>query len=201
MSPLSVPSEQEEAALDTWDTWHTGRLLVATPTLGDPTFDRAVILVLDHDEDGALGVVLNRASAVTVQETLDGWNDLVADPPVLFGGGPVEPTAVVALGRAPAGVAPDGWSPIVDDVRLVDLEVDPVLAALELERVRLFAGYAGWAPGQLEEEIEQGAWFTVDAEAGDVFTDDPDMLWHGVLARQPGGLRMMATFPEDPTMN
>lgn len=182
-------------------TSQTGRLLVATPALDEPTFARAVILLLDHDEDGALGVVLNRASGVTVRETLDGWQDLVADPPVLFGGGPVEPTAVVALGRAPAGVASDGFSPIIDNVRLVDLDVDPMLAAVDLERVRLFAGYAGWAPGQLEDEIDQGAWFTVDARESDVFTDDPDSLWREVLARQPGDLRMMATFPDDPTMN
>lgn len=182
-------------------TSHTGRLLVATPALDEPTFERAVVLLLDHDEEGALGVVLNRASGVTVRETLDGWEELVAAPPVLFGGGPVEPTAVVALGHARAGVASDGFSPIVDDVRLVDLEADPALAAVDLERVRLFAGYAGWGPGQLEEEIAQGAWFTVDAQAGDVFTDDPDALWHRVLARQPDELRLLATFPADPTMN
>ncbi len=182
-------------------TSHTGRLLVATPALEDPPFERAVVLLLDHDEDGALGVVLNRATGVTVRETLDGWQDLVADPPVLFGGGPVEPTAVVALGRAPAGVASDGFSPIVDNVRLVDLDMDPALAAVDLERVRLFAGYAGWAPGQLEDEVEQGAWFLVNARAGDVFTDDPDALWRQVLARQPGHLRMLASFPDDPTMN
>lgn len=185
----------------TVSTSQTGRLLVATPALDDPPFERAVILLLDHDEDGALGVVLNRASGVTVRETLDGWQDLVADPPVLFGGGPVEPTAVVALGRAPAGVASDGFSPIVDNVRLVDLDVDPMLAAVDLERVRLFAGYAGWAPGQLEDEIDQGAWFTVDAQESDVFTDDPEALWREVLARQPDDLRLMATFPDDPTMN
>ena len=183
------------------DEWHTGRLLVASPALADGNFDRAVVFVLDHDEEGALGVVLNRASAVTVGETLDGWNDLAADPPVLFGGGPVEPTAIVALGRATASVAPDGWTPIIERIRLVDLDTDPVLAAADLERVRVFAGYAGWAPGQLEEEIEQGAWFPVDAEPSDVFTDDPEALWHTVLARQPGELRLLATFPEDPSMN
>lgn len=183
------------------DEWLTGRLLVASPALADGTFDRAVVFVLDHDDEGALGVVLNRASSVTVHETLDGWTDLAADPPVLFGGGPVEPTAIVALGRATTSVAPDGWTPIIDRIRLVDLDTDPVLAAADLERVRVFAGYAGWAPGQLEDEIAQGAWFTVDAEPGDVFTDDPSALWHTVLGRQPDGLRLLATFPEDPSLN
>lgn len=183
------------------DGWHTGRLIVATPALDDPNFERTVILVLDHDEDGALGVVLNRASSVAVEETLPPWEHLVAHPAVVFGGGPVEPTAVVALGRAVAGVAPDGWMPIVDRIRLVDLDVDPVLAASDLERVRLFAGYAGWAPGQLEDEIAQGAWFVVDATPDDVFTRDPEGLWHAVLRRQPDELALLATFPADPSMN
>jgi putative transcriptional regulator len=183
------------------DEWQTGRLLVATPALEDPTFERAVVLVLDHDEDGALGVVLNRASSIPVQESLGSWVELAADPAVVFGGGPVEPTAVVALGRSPLGVAPDGWAPILDRVRLVDLDSDPVLAAADLEQVRVFAGYAGWAPGQLETEIDLGAWFTVDAEPRDIFTDAPERLWHAVLRRQPGELALFATYPADPTQN
>lgn len=187
--------------MDDMDDWHTGRLLVATPALDDPNFERVVILVLDHDEDGALGVVLNRASSVSVRETLDGWVELAADPPVVFGGGPVEPTAVVALGSAAPGVVSEGWSPILERIRLVDLDEDPVLAAADLDRIRVFAGYAGWAPGQLEEELLQGAWFAVDADPDDVFTADPDSLWHGVLRRQPDQLRLLATFPADPSMN
>jgi putative transcriptional regulator len=183
------------------DEWLTGRLVVATPLLDDPNFARAVVLVLDHDEDGALGVVLNRASGVPVRETLDDWIDLVADPPVVFGGGPVEPTAVVALGRAVPGLPTDGSTAILERIQLVDLDTDPVLAATDLERVRIFAGYAGWAPGQLELEIAQGAWFTVEAEPRDVFTDDPAGLWHAVLGRQPGELKLFATFPDDPSMN
>jgi putative transcriptional regulator len=183
------------------EQWQTGRLLVATPALDDPTFERAVVLVLDHDEEGALGVVLNRASGLPVRDTLGDWVDLAADPPVVFGGGPVEPTAVVALGRSVAGVAPDGWSPILDRIRLVDLDADPILAAADLEHVRVFAGYAGWAPGQLEHEIDVGAWFTVDADPTDVFTEDPDGLWQQVLRRQPGELALFATFPADPSMN
>jgi putative transcriptional regulator len=183
------------------DEWLTGRLVVATPALEDPNFERAVVLVLDHDEDGALGIVLNRASGVPVREAVSPWVELAASPPVVFGGGPVEPTAIVALGHATPGVAPDGSTPILDRVRLVDLDTDPVLAAADLQHVRVFAGYAGWAPGQLESEILQGAWFTVDATPADVFTDDPDDLWHTVLRRQPDELALFATFPSDPTMN
>lgn len=181
--------------------WHTGRLLVAAPALDDPIFERVVILVLDHDEDGALGVVLNRASSVPVRETLEEWVELAADPRVVFGGGPVEPTAVVALGRATPEEAPDGATRILERIRLVDLDTDPILAAVELERVRVFAGYAGWAPDQLEAEVAAGAWYPVDAEPTDVFTDHPEGLWHAVLRRQPDELRLLATFPADPTLN
>jgi putative transcriptional regulator len=107
----------------------------------------------------------------------------------------------VVLGRCATGVAPDGWSPILDRIRLVDLDADPVLATTDLEHVRVFAGYAGWAPGQLETEIDLGAWFTVDAEPVDVFTDDPDGLWQRVLRRQPDELALFATYPSDPTTN
>lgn len=183
------------------DAWQTGRLLVATPALEDPNFLRAVILVLDHDEDGALGVVLNRASSLAVREALGGWTELAADPPVLFGGGPVEPDAIVALGRALRPQPTDGATAILERIQLVDLDEDPVLAAADLERVRVFAGYAGWAPGQLELEIDQGAWFTIDADPEDVFTHDPARLWHAVLRRQPNELALLATFPDDPSMN
>lgn len=182
-------------------TWHTGRLLVAAPALDDPNFERSVVLILDHDEDGAIGVVLNRASSVPVRETVAGWAELAAAPSVVFGGGPVEPTAVVALGVATPVATPDTGTAILGRVRLVDLDEDPTVAAGELERVRIFAGYAGWAPDQVEDEIAQGAWFPVDAEPDDVFTDDPAGLWHTVLRRQPGELRLLATFPADPTLN
>lgn len=182
-------------------TWHTGRLLVAAPALDDPNFERSVVLILDHDEDGAIGVVLNRASAVPVHDTLAEWSGLAAEPSVVFGGGPVEPTAIVALGVATPVATPDTGAAILGRVRLVDLDQDPALAAGELERVRIFAGYAGWAPDQLEDEIAQGAWFPVDAEPSDVFTADPTGLWHGVLRRQPGQLRLLATYPDDPTHN
>lgn len=179
----------------------TGRLLLATPALEDPNFERAVLLVLDHDEDGALGVVLNRASEVPVDQALTGWQDLAASPRVVFGGGPVEPTAVVALGAATAGARGDDWEPIVGRVRIVDLRDGPVIAAAEIDRVRVFAGYAGWAPGQLDAELAAGAWVAVDAEPADVFVADPDRLWRDVLRRQSGQLAMMATFPDDPALN
>lgn len=179
----------------------TGHLLVAAPALEDGVFDRAVVLVLDHDEDGALGVVLNQTSDLTVRDAAAGWVAVVADPPVVFTGGPVEPDAAVALGRSVARVGADDGGMLDQHVRLVDLSADPVLEQLELDRLRIFHGYAGWAPGQLEAELAAGAWFVADADPGDVFTDDPLGLWHRVLRRQPGDLALLSTYPADPTTN
>lgn len=182
-------------------TWHSGRLLVAAPSLEDPNFSRSVVLVLDHDEDGALGIVLNRRSEVPVSQTLEAWAPLTVEPQVIFGGGPVEPTAVVALGRSTIDVAPDGSTPIVGPIRLVNLEEDPREVAGGVDDLRIFAGYAGWGPGQLEAEIATGSWFVVDSEADDVFSADPQSLWRDTLRRQPGRLRLMSTYPPDPGMN
>jgi putative transcriptional regulator len=180
--------------------WLTGKLLVALPALEDPNFARSIVFLLDHDEDGALGVVINRASDVPVTDAVDTLVELVTTPNVLFGGGPVEPNALVAIGHS-SGVGGRLDTTIIDGLQLVDLDQDPVLAGIELTKVRLFAGYAGWAPGQLEQEVWQGAWTVVDAEPADVFTATPETLWHDVLARQRGPLRLLARFPADPTSN
>jgi putative transcriptional regulator len=182
------------------DTWLTGKLLVAMPVLDDPNFTRAVVLLIDHDDDGALGVVLNRASEVPVTDAIDSLVELVPSPGVLFGGGPVEPTALVAIGQTQDGFGQSDTT-FVAGLRLVDLDQDPVIANVELTRVRLFAGYAGWAPGQLEQELWHGAWVSVDTVPSDVFTPEPDALWREVLARQSGRLRLLADYPEDVTLN
>lgn len=181
-------------------TWLTGRLLVAMPVLDDPAFSRAVVLLIDHDEDGALGIVLNRASEVPVSEATESLIDLIPAPGVLFGGGPVEPDALVAIGHAHDGVGQVDTT-IVKGLRLVDLDSDPVIAGVELSQVRLFAGYAGWAPGQLEHEVWHGAWAVVDIEPSDVFTPDPENLWRDVLSRQRGNVRLIADYPADATLN
>lgn len=181
-------------------TWHTGRLLVAMPVLDDPAFNRSVVLLIDHDEDGALGVVLNRASEVPVTEATDALIDLIPAPGVLFGGGPVEPDALVAIGRAHDDAVRTDTT-FVEGLRLVDLDQDPVIAGVELTQVRLFAGYAGWAPGQLEHEVWHGAWAVVDSVPSDVFTERPETLWRDVLARQQGSLRLLADFPADAALN
>ena len=182
----------------------TGRLLVATPALADPNFDRAVILLLDHDDEGSLGVVLNRPTPVGVGEVLEPWAALAGRPQVVFQGGPVSLDSALALAVVPgdsADAAPLGWRRVHGAIGLVDLEAPPELLAGELGSLRIFAGYAGWAPGQLEEELEEGAWYVVESEPGDVYSPDPERMWRSVLRRQRSELAMVATYPDDPSLN
>ena len=179
----------------------SGRLLVATPTLLDPHFARAVVLLLQHDEDeGTLGVVLSRPSETAVAEVLPAWSDLAAEPALVFGGGPVQPTAAVCVGRLAAPAHPAyGWAPLADPILgTVDLDADPWEG---LAQVRVFAGYAGWSAGQLEAEVEQGAWWVLDALPGDAFCPRPDLLWGQVLHRQGPPLAFAASYPQDPSLN
>ncbi len=179
----------------------TGQLLVAAPTLEDPNFARTVVLMLDHDDEGAIGIVLNRPSDMTIDGPLAPWAAHVTAPRVVFGGGPVEPTAIVAVGSATHLPETDVWTPIFDHVRLVSLDINPDEVSGELTRLRIFAGYAGWGPRQLDEELASNAWFTVTATEADVFSSRPDDLWSDVLRRQPGRLRLLATFPTNPSLN
>jgi putative transcriptional regulator len=180
---------------------HTGRLLVAAPELRDPNFDRTVILVLEHAAEGAVGVVLNRPSTTDLCVALPRWERFAADPSVVFVGGPVSPAAAIGLGRTPPAVEPDGWSPLFAGLGTIDLERDPEELAVPLREVRVFAGYAGWGPGQLDGEVDSGAWYVVDARPEDTASPEPDDLWRTVLRRQKGPLAMVANFPADPAMN
>jgi putative transcriptional regulator len=177
-----------------------GRLLVAVPGMYDPNFDRTVVLLLEHTEDGALGVVLNRPSETGVEQALPGWEPVAATPPVVFVGGPVSPTGALALGTV-IGDPVEGWTPVLGPVGLLDLGQAPAGAAPDVARARLFAGHAGWTAGQLEGEIAAGGWFVVDAEPDDALFADPDRLWPAVLARQPGRLAWFANCPTDPRVN
>jgi putative transcriptional regulator len=178
-----------------------GKLLIAEPMLGDPNFDRAVILMVEHNDEGALGVVLNRPSDLAVGSVLAEWRELAADPSVLYVGGPVEPNGVLALARRRGDGEPRGWAPVVGDVGMFDLHVEPDTVAPVVAGVRFFVGYSGWGPGQLESELEAGAWLVVDAFADDVFVGDPEEMWRSVLRRQQGKVSMLANFPVHPSMN
>ncbi|MZD05412.1 YqgE/AlgH family protein [Streptomyces sp. SID5785] len=182
----------------------TGRLLVATPALADPNFDRAVVLLLDHDEEGSLGVVLNRPTPVDVGDILEGWGDLAGEPGVVFQGGPVSLDSALGVAVIPGDSlerAPLGWRRVHGAIGLVDLEAPPELLAAALGSLRIFAGYAGWGPGQLEGELTDGAWYVVESEPGDVSVTRPEGLWRAVLRRQRGELAMVATYPDDPSLN
>lgn len=183
-----------------------GKLLVASPMMREPTFARTVISVLEHNDDGALGVVINRPGDASLLDIVPPVADLASRPAVLFAGGPVEPQAAIALGvvtiDAPAlDVAQPGWRPVVHPVVTVDLDVDPDVLATSLRELRVFAGYAGWSAGQLEAEIAQGAWYVVESLPLDAFDAVPGRLWSAVLRRQPWPLSAVATCPIDPTMN
>lgn len=186
----------------------TGRLLVATPELGEGTFERSVVLVLDHDEAGALGVVINRPTPVEVAEVLPSWQPLATEPGVLFQGGPVALDSALGLAVVPGTdeqAEPLGWRRVVGRLGLVDLDTPPEVLAAEVTRLRIFAGYAGWGAGQLEDELGQGAWYVVPADPGgsfgDAFSATPDRLWRAVLRRQGGDLAMVSTYLDDPSLN
>ncbi|WP_412748597.1 YqgE/AlgH family protein [Krasilnikovia sp. M28-CT-15] len=181
----------------------TGQLLVATPTLKDPNFDRTVVLLVAHEAGGALGVVLNRATEVPVAEVLGGWGDLAGEPSVLFEGGPVQPESAICLARTRPEVTKrvSGFHQVSGALGTVDLSIDPERLRESLAGIRVFAGYSGWSAGQLENEIASGSWFVFDALPGDPFVSRPDDLWAMVLRRQGDILAAVAHFPPDVSLN
>jgi putative transcriptional regulator len=180
----------------------TGQLLVATPTLGGEEFRRSVILVLDHNEDGALGVVVNRPLEVDVAAVLPAWQPYTTVPGKLFKGGPVALDSALGLVAVPGDDdEPLGVRRIIGSLGLVDLDTPPEIVVPELAGLRIFAGYAGWSAGQLEDEIAEGAWYVVDAEPRDCFTESPLDMWSTVLRRQRGDLAFVSTYPDDPALN
>jgi putative transcriptional regulator len=180
-----------------------GRLLVASPTLLDPNFTRTVVLVLDHDDEGTLGVVLNRPTTVPVASVLPGWADTVDDPPVLFDGGPVSADSALAVACVPEaeGEDPVGFRRLFGPTGMVDLDTPLEVLAPAMTRMRIFAGYAGWGGGQLDAELAEGSWYVVGAETADIFAVSPEDLWRRVLRRQHGPLAWVATMPLDPGHN
>jgi putative transcriptional regulator len=176
---------------------------VATPSLLDPNFVRTVILMIEHNAEGALGVVLNRATGTHLAEVVPAWGELAVDPGYVHLGGPVQPDGMIALARLGAGDA-DGHLPVVElwpGVGTLDLAAGPADHARRVQGVRGFAGYAGWGPGQLDGEVATGSWFVLDAHPDDPWSDEPDGLWRRVLRRQPATLAQYANCPVDPATN
>jgi putative transcriptional regulator len=176
-----------------------GRLLVATPLLGDPNFARTVVYLLEHDGGGTVGVILNRPSHTPVGQVLPDWHDAVSGPAVVFGGGPVQPDGALCLGQLESGMP--GIREVVDGVSTIDLDGDVAVIAPIARRLRVFAGHAGWSPGQLDAERAEGAWWVLAGGPEDLFSADPRTMWQAVLRRQPPPLSLLSTFHADPSLN
>jgi putative transcriptional regulator len=175
-----------------------GSLLIAGPALWDPNFRRTVVLVGHHDDDGAVGVVLNRRSTLEVAEAAPPLAPLVAPGERLFVGGPVQPQAAVVVADFEH---PEKANVVAfDSIGFLPEEAEPSELG-EIRRARVFAGHAGWGPGQLEQELGQGSWIVEPARPDDVFTSEPERLWSDVVRRKGPGFRLLATMPLDPSAN
>ena len=184
-------------------TFLAGRLLVATPSTGGEIFDRSVGLLLHNDDDGAHGLVLNKPIEADVEAVLPAWQPHVVAPGRIFQGGPVGLDTALGLVRLTDEQAGDdlGIKRLFSSIGVIDLDAPPEIVMPHVDSVRVFAGYSGWGAGQLEGEIEAGAWHVVDARPGDPFIPVPEILWRMVLRRAGGKIAWLATFPEDPRHN
>ena len=176
-----------------------GQLLLAHPRLIEPNFRRTVVLVVDHGEDGAMGLVLNRPSLVPVAKAAPELEPLVDPVDPVHVGGPVAPEGIIVLAQfddpSEAAVI------VAGDLGLVGAGADHAVVAAATRRARVFAGHAGWAPGQLDAELEADGWIVEAPEPDDVLTDEPDALWATVLERKGGQYALLARMPLDPSVN
>jgi putative transcriptional regulator len=176
-----------------------GQLLVAGATLPDPNFARTVVLICEHTDEGALGLVLNRPGALVVGEAAAELAVLAGGEATIDVGGPVQPEALLVLGEFDD--ACHAGMPVVDSVGLVAdaSEIEDLIGVTR--RVRVFAGYAGWGPGQLDAELARDDWFVAPVDVDDIFDPDADELWRRVLERKGGHYALVARMPIDPSVN
>lgn len=183
-------------------TYRVGDLLVAGISITDGVFDGTVVLLLDADDSGTLGVVLNRITDIELSGALPAWSRLVSEPQALFDGGPVSQQGAVCLAEPWSETEePPGWRPVFGRVGLLNLDTPVEIAEGTYRRLRIFAGYAGWDAGQLESELEFGMWHVLPALAGDVFDPEPRTLWRRVLRRQGGELGLLSTWTSETEAN
>ena len=168
-----------------------GQLLIASPALFDPNFRRAVVLVTEHTDEGAMGLVLTRPTEAAVADAVPPLEELVEPGACVYVGGPVQPTAVVVL--ADFADPDEAAALVVGDVGFVRADVEPGALPASTRRARVFAGYAGWGEGQLEAELEEESWIVEPAVVEDVFAEDADELWSRVLKRKGGQYAVVAT--------
>jgi putative transcriptional regulator len=176
-----------------------GQLLIAGPALLDPNFWRTVVLVVEHSEEGALGLVLNRPSETTVADASSELEELVDPDELVFIGGPVQPSAVIVLAQFEDPT--DAALMAFDDVGVVGTGSSVEERAAGVRRSRAFVGHAGWGPGQLDAELERDDWILEEARAQDAFSAQPRELWQTVLTRKGGSYALVARMPADPSTN
>jgi putative transcriptional regulator len=176
-----------------------GKLLVASPALVDPNFARSVVLITEHNDDGAMGIVLDRPSDARVGEVVPQLADVAGPEAPVYVGGPVQPTALVVLAEFsdPEAAA---WI-IVADVGFASADFDTAELGSVVRRGRVYAGYSGWGAGQLEAEMEVDSWIVEPPLPKEIFPDEPETLWNDVLARKGGQYALVARMPEDPSLN
>lgn len=177
-----------------------GDLLISQVTLTDGIFDESVLLVLDADHTGALAVILNQMSHHSLG-VLPGWEELVSEPRIMFSGGPVSPNGAICLASISSEEEPPGWRRVFDNVGLLHLDTPIELVRGAFDDMRIFAGYAGWEPGQLEREIAEDMWFVARGRYDDVFGAAPEGLWRSTLRRQPPEVAIYATWTDDSEWN
>ena len=175
------------------------QLLVASPQLADPNFARTVVLITEHNDEGAMGIVLNRPATTTVADAAPELEELVIPGDDVYVGGPVQPSSVIVL--AEWEEQSETAVPVFDGVGFVGAGADPEELSRTVIRARVFAGFAGWSPGQLEIELERDDWILEPALPDDVFTETPDELWSDVLERKGGPYALVARMPLDPSLN
>jgi putative transcriptional regulator len=176
-----------------------GKLLLASPTLLDPNFARTVVLIAEHTEEGAMGLVLNRPATTTVAESAPELEELVEASEPIYIGGPVQPSSVIVLA---AFDEPDAAGLLIDaDVGFLSAEEDFATSRAATRTMRVFAGHAGWGPGQLDEELEREDWIVEPPRPGELFSADAEELWSEVLTRKGGAFALVARMPLDPSVN
>lgn len=176
-----------------------GQLLIAGPALLDPNFWRTVVLVIEHNDEGALGLVLNRPSETTAGEAVPELEEAVDPGEPLLIGGPVQPSAVIVLAEFEDGS--DAALIAFDEIGVVGTDAARENAGAGVRQGRAFVGHAGWGPGQLDSELERGDWILEPARREDAFSADPSMLWAEVLMRKGGSYALIARMPADPSVN
>lgn len=181
---------------------HAGELLVSNEASGAGFFDQAVVLLLDSDENGAIGVALNKPSTTPVSGVLPAWSQELNPPSVLFAGGPVSPNGAICLAKVmDSGEEPPGWRSIMGDIGLLHLDTPVEIAAGAYSDVRVFAGYSGWDPGQLADELDRGVWMRAAARDEDIFGAHAEGLWRRVLRRVGGAAGLLSGYTGSPALN